>query len=116
MDSDGGIVLDYYASTEYAYCMTIEQIRKKTAPVLKKYGVESASVFGSAARGEDTPESDVDILIAIGRPMGVYEFIGLQFELEETIGRKVDLVSKGAVNKYVKPHITKDLVSIYEGH
>ena len=96
--------------------MTIAQIKEKAAPVLKKYGVESASVFGSAARGEDTPDSDVDILIAVGEKMGVYEFVGLQFELEETLGRKVDLVSKAAVNKHIKPYITKDLVSIYEGH
>lgn len=96
--------------------MTIEEIKSKIAPILKKYGVEYAGLFGSAAREEDTLNSDVDILVSIERPIGVYEFIGLQFDLEKVLERKVDLVSKRAINKYVKPYIEKDLISIYEGY
>jgi uncharacterized protein len=94
--------------------MMAQDIKSKIIPVLREYGVESAALFGSAARGEETPESDVDILVSIKRPIGVYEFIGLQFDLEKVLGRKVDLVSKNAVNKYIKPYIEKDLTPIYE--
>ncbi len=94
--------------------MNIEVIRIKSAPILKKYGIKSAAIFGSVARGEDGPNSDIDILVRLGERMGIYKFIGLQFELENTLGKKVDLVSDRAMNKYVKPYMEKDLTLIYE--
>ena len=57
-----------------------------------------------------------DILVSIKRPMGIFEFMGLQFALEEALKKKVDLVSERAVNKYIKPYIEKNLVVIYEGN
>jgi len=94
----------------------IDTIKEITVPILKKYGVERASLFGSAARGEDTDTSDVDLLVSITRPMGVFEFMELQFALTEALKKKVDLVSERAVNKYIKPYIEKDLIVIYEGN
>ena len=93
--------------------MTIEEIKKKAIPVFKQYGVEYAGVFGSVARGEDNEKSDIDLLVEIKKSIGIYEFIGLQQELEKILGKKVDLVSKGAINKYIKPYIEKDLLKIY---
>ena|SRR3989344_2262860 len=92
----------------------IEEIAKKTNLIFKKYGVEKAGVFGSYARGEANKNSDVDILVSMGNPIGIYKFIGLKFDLEEVLGRKVDLISSRAVNKYIKPYIEKDIASIYE--
>ena len=63
----------------------IDSIKQITTPILKKYGVERASLFGSIVRGEDTDKSDVDILVSIKRPMGIFEFMGLQFALEEAL-------------------------------
>jgi hypothetical protein len=94
--------------------MDIEVIKKKSTPILKKYGIQSAAIFGSVARGEDRPDSDIDILVRLGERMGIYKFIGLQFELENTLGKKVDLVSDKSINKYVKPYMEKDLTLIYE--
>lgn len=94
----------------------IDSIKEITIPILKKYGVERASLFGSAARGEDNTESDIDILVSIKKPIGIFEFMGLQFALEEALKKKVDLVSDRAVNKYIQPYIEKDLVVIYEGN
>ena len=94
----------------------IDTIKQITIPILKKYGVERASLFGSAARGEDGSESDIDILVSIKKPIGLFEFMGLQFALEEALKKRVDLVSDRAVNQYIKPYIEKDLVVIYEGN
>ncbi|MEK7121170.1 MAG: nucleotidyltransferase family protein [Patescibacteria group bacterium] len=94
----------------------IDTIKQITIPILKKYGVERASLFGSAARGEDGSESDIDILVSIKKPIGIFEFMGLQFALEEALKKRVDLVSDRAVNQYIKPYIEKDLVVIYEGN
>jgi len=94
----------------------IDTIKEITVPILREYGVERASLFGSAARGEDSSESDVDILVSIKKPMGIFEFMGLQFALEDALKKKVDLVSDRAVNKYIQSYIEKDLVLIYEGN
>src|SRR5258708_25934309 len=97
--------------------MSIEDIKKKAIPVLKQYGVNYGGVRGSTERGEDTPKSDVDIMVSLKKPLSVYQFIALQYKLADVLGKKVDLVSKKAVNKYVKPYIEKDIVDIYEeGH
>lgn len=94
----------------------IDTIKQITIPILKQYGVERASLFGSAARGEDNPGSDIDILVSIKKPIGIFEFMGLQFALEEALKKKVDLVSERAINKYIKPFIEQDLIVIYEGN
>jgi len=94
--------------------MDITEIKFKTTPILLRYGVKSAAIFGSVARGEDRSDSDVDMLISMNRPIGVYEFVGLKFDLEEALDRTVDLVSERAINKYIKPYIEKDLTLIYE--
>lgn len=94
--------------------ITVESIAKKTKPVFEKYGVKQAGVFGSHARGDARKDSDVDILVSIGSPIGIYEFIGLKFDLEKVLHKKVDLVSSRAINKYIKPYIEKDVTSIYE--
>lgn len=93
--------------------MTIEEIKKKVAPIFRQFGVEYAELFGSFARGEDRNDSDIDMLVSIKKPMGVYKFVGLQQELENTFGRKVDLVSKNAINKHIKSFVEKDLIKIY---
>ena len=94
--------------------MTKEEIKHKISPILEKYGIEYAGIFGSAARGEEKAGSDIDIVVSTDREIGVYEFIALQYELEEILGKKVDLVSRKSINKYIRPYIEKDLTSIYE--
>ena len=94
--------------------MTIEEVREKTSPVLEKHGVAYAAVFGSLARGEDRPESDVDILVRLGRPTGMVGFVRLIESLEECLHRKVDLVTEESLNKYVRPYVLPSLKTIYE--
>lgn len=93
--------------------VTIEEIKKKVVPIFQQFGVEYAELFGSVARGEDRNDSDIDMLVSIKKPIGVYKFVGLKQELEDTFGRKVDLVSKNAINKHIKPFVEKDLIKIY---
>ncbi len=94
--------------------MTIEEVKQKAHPVLEKHGVTYAAVFGSVARGEDYPESDVDILVRLGRPTGMIGFMRLVESLEEQFHRKVDLVTEQSLNKHVRPHVLLDLKTIYE--
>lgn len=92
--------------------MTIEEIKDKIAPILKKYGVKKAGIFGSVARGESTEESDIDILVEIEGRMSLLDFAGLKLELEEILGRKVDLGEYSAIKPLIREEILKEVVPI----
>lgn len=94
--------------------MTVEEIKQKAIPILEQHGVAYAGVFGSVARGDDNPQSDVDILVRLGRPMGMVEYMDLIHSLEEILQKKVDLVTDQSLNKRVRPYVTPDLTTIYE--
>lgn len=70
-------------------------------------------VFGSAARGEDLATSDVDLLVRLGKPMGL-DFFALEREFEEALGRKVDLVTEAGLSKYIRDDVLADLKILYE--
>jgi len=95
--------------------MEIIEIQKKITPILKKYGIKTASVFGSVARGEDRMDSDIDVLVELGdQTMGFFKYSRFIDELEESLGRRVDVVTKNSINKFIKPYILPDLREIYE--
>ena len=81
----------------------------KTQPVLKAW------LFGSYSRGEQTKDSDVDILVLLdkSRPIGL-KFFGMWNDLEELLGRKVDLVSEGTLLPFAQQSADKDKILIYE--
>lgn len=78
--------------------------------------VNKAFLFGSFARNEELPDSDIDILVEIDENvrMGLVRFISMQLDLEEIFQRKVDLLAKGGISKYILPHINQDKVLVYE--
>jgi predicted nucleotidyltransferase len=87
--------------------LIVQQIK----PILEKYGVKRDSLFGSYARGDHNKESDVDILIEPPNNMGL-SFIDLKLDLEESLSKKVDLLSYRAIDKYLKEYILNDVVQI----
>lgn len=91
----------------------IKELQKKITPILEKNSVVRASVFGSFARGEDTPESDVDILVELPKGKSLLDLIHLKNELEDLINKKVDLLSYGGVNPRLEKYIYKDEIKIY---
>ncbi|OGN28283.1 MAG: hypothetical protein A2941_01920 [Candidatus Yanofskybacteria bacterium RIFCSPLOWO2_01_FULL_49_17] len=91
----------------------LEEIRKKLTPLLKESGVKYAGVFGSVARGEASPNSDVDILVKFSAPPTFSGYLALEENLRRTLNRDVDLITEGGVNKYLRPIVERDLVLIY---
>ena len=86
------------------------EIREKILPVLQRNGIKRAGMFGSYARGEATPESDVDILIELDRQASLLDFIGIKLELEDVLGRSVDLVEYAAIRPRLRDRILRDEV------
>lgn len=81
----------------------------RTQPVLRAW------LFGSFARGEETPDSDIDILVDLdySKPVGL-EFVQMQLDLMELLRKPIDLVSSRGLSKYIKPYIDKEKVLLYE--
>lgn len=92
----------------------ITSISESSRPIFKKYGLKKAGIFGSFARGDEKPESDIDILISIGEPLSMWELAGLREELSAHLKRPVDIVSDKAIISYFKDYIYSDLKTIYE--
>ncbi len=72
------------------------------------YPLKSLAIFGSVSRGDNGPESDVDIMVEFTQPVGM-AFIELALELEDILGCKVDLVSRDGVKTKYMQHIEPDL-------
>ena len=88
----------------------IKETLKKVKPILQeKFKVKEIGIFGSYGRGEESEESDVDILVEFYEPIG-WEFFDVKEFLEEILGRKVDLVTVRALKPQLRDRILKEVV------
>jgi predicted nucleotidyltransferase len=83
----------------------IKAVTKKLKPTL-------LGIFGSYARGEENEKSDLDILIDFETKVNLLELIGIEQEITERIGIKVDLITLRSVNATLKPYIESDLIRL----
>lgn len=88
---------------------------QKLAELCRRYQVRELSVFGSAARGEMRPDSDIDLLVEFlpDAEIGLLEHAGLMLDLAELLGRKVDLVSKRALKPLIRESIIQEARPVY---
>ncbi len=75
----------------------------------RRFGVVRIGVFGSVARGEEDADSDVDVLVELEEPIG-WELVDLQDRLEEVLGRRVDLVTVGALREEMSATVMREVV------
>lgn len=94
--------------------MNQNDIEVKMKPIFGRFGVRHASVFGSVARGEAKPDSDVDLLVEFVKMPSLVQFIQFEDALKQAVNRDVDVVVKGTEKLFIKSEIEKDLVTIYE--
>lgn len=88
----------------------LDVIRTRRDEIEARFGIRLLGVVGSVARGEERPDSDVDITYEVtGRPT-LFKLASAQFELEDILGREVDLVSPTAMRQEARDYITRDLV------
>lgn len=79
---------------------------------MRAAGVIRASIFGSVARGESGPASDIDLLVELPKGKSLLDLVALKLQLEEILGIKVDLATPGSLSPRIRPFIQKDLVSV----
>jgi predicted nucleotidyltransferase len=93
----------------------IEVDETKLADLCRRYQVRELSLFGSAARGEMRPDSDIDLLVEFlpNAEVGLVEHAGLMLDLQRLLGRKVDLVSKNGLKPRIRPYVLADAQLVY---
>ena len=92
-----------------------EILQAKRADILRiaaQYGARNVRVFGSAARGEEGPSSDVDFLIEFEEGRSVHDLAGLWQELEELLGCKVDVAEPEGLHWYIRDRVLKEAVPL----
>ena len=96
--------------------MSTQAMTRQIAEYFKTQPVVKAWLFGSYARGEQTEDSDVDLMVKFDRslPIGLFAFMRMHRELEEKLGRKVDLVEEGTLRPAAQLTANRDLKVIYE--
>ena len=94
--------------------MSIQNISSKIIPVLKSQGVLKAALFGSVVRGEAKKRSDIDLLVKLDDDKSLLDLVGLKLDLEEKLGRKVDIVEYAAIKPILKDIILNEQKIIYE--
>jgi|SRR3989344_5987039 len=89
--------------------------RKSLEKICKDNQVEFLGVFGSVARGENKPESDVDLLVRFvpDSRVGLFGLVRMSSELEQLLGRKVDLLTEGFLSKYFRDEVVAETKPIY---
>ncbi|MCZ7380536.1 MAG: nucleotidyltransferase family protein [Candidatus Methanoperedens sp.] len=90
----------------------IKEIKKKILPILRKNDVNRASLFGSVVRGEATEESDIDLLVEFKGKKSLLDLAGLKIELEELMGKKVDVITYNSLHPLLKERILREQKAI----
>lgn len=92
---------------------TVSNIKKRSLPVLKRHDVKRAAVFGSFARGDSKSTSDVDFLIEYKvKNKSLFDLVDLKSELEEILGRKVDIITYNSIYWRLRERILAEQVVI----
>jgi hypothetical protein len=94
---------------------TLAYVRSRRADILRvaeQHGAYNVRVFGSVVRGDAVAESDIDLLVDMEEGRGLFDFIDVIHELEDALGRKVDLVTDRSLHWYVRDRIQEEAVPL----
>jgi uncharacterized protein len=95
--------------------MNLEELRQHKPEILRiteSYGISNVRVFGSVARGEERPESDIDLLVHVPNTISLLRFAGLQNRLSEALETRVDIVPEGGISPYLREQILREAVQL----
>ena len=95
--------------------LTLQELRARRDEILElaqRYGATNLRVFGSVARGEATPDSDVDLLVNFREGTSLFELSGFWQDLQELLGRDVNLLSENGLKERFRKRIEGDIVPL----
>ncbi|RLE09157.1 hypothetical protein DRJ04_10125 [Candidatus Aerophobetes bacterium] len=82
--------------------------------ILKNQGARKIAIFGSYVRGEEKPESDIDIIVEFSERKSLLDLVGIEQELSDAVGMRVDLLTEKSISPYLIDRIKKEMEVIYE--
>ncbi|QYZ78477.1 nucleotidyltransferase [Methanofollis formosanus] len=89
----------------------LRRLQERSARIRDNFGVKRIGIFGSVARGEETPTSDIDILVEFSEGKATFRnFMALITYLEDLFGRRVDLITTGGIDPYLRPYIEGEVI------
>ena len=94
--------------------MSKEELYEKIVQILKNQGARKIAIFGSYVRGEEKPESDIDIIVEFSERKSLLDLVGIEQELSDAVGMRVDLLTEKSISPYLIDRIKKEMEIIYE--
>lgn len=95
--------------------MLYEVLKEKCDQILEiasKHGIQNLRIFGSVARFEDGPRSDLDLLVDVEEGKSLFDLIGFKLEMEELLGIKVDVQTVNSINWSIKETILREAINL----
>lgn len=92
--------------------LTLQQDSERIKAIAQSYNAQNVRVFGSVARGEDSSNSDIDFLVDFLPGSTLLDQVGFMDALSALLGRKVDIVSERALNKYIRQSVLEEAISL----
>ncbi len=93
---------------------TFEELRSIVEPIAREYGMKRVSLFGSRARGDNSPGSDYDFCVLTDEECGMFELAGFFLDLRDAIGNEIDLVCEDELEEDFSRTIHRDMRLLYE--
>ncbi|NLV23123.1 MAG: nucleotidyltransferase family protein [Syntrophomonadaceae bacterium] len=90
----------------------LHRLREHIIKIAQKHGASNIRVFGSVARGEDTADSDIDFLMDFNPGRSLVDLVALKLELEDLLGRKVDIVTEQALLPRIRKNVLQEAVEL----
>jgi predicted nucleotidyltransferase len=91
---------------------TIKSKREEILNIAQKFGAKNVRIFGSMARGEENPESDLDIIVEMEKGSSLLDIIAIKQDIEELLGRKVDVVTEASISPYIRNTVLREAVNL----
>ncbi len=90
----------------------LNQLKSKIYQIAKRYNAEKIYVFGSCARKEETPESDIDLLVEFLPNATLFDQVHIKDEVTELLNCKVDIVSKRGLHPYIRKNVLSEAIAL----
>lgn len=91
-----------------------EETKKRIILILVKHGIKKISVFGSYARNETKPKSDLDLIVEFPEGTSLSDHVGIEIELSKALDVKIDLLSRNGISPYIEDRVLGEAIVIYE--